>query len=100
VDEAVDEILTFYRNYHSSRYVRENLVLRLHHPVDDHLLERLNIEFKDILVGGKMMRSDVLPEEANEENLTRLYRLALPFNRRDFGRLRQMIDLINQHATI
>jgi hypothetical protein len=96
VDEAVDEVVHFYRNYHSSRFVQSQLVLRLHYPVNDELLERLNIEFKDILNEGKISRSSPFPEEINEENLSKLNRLAFTFNRKDFGRLRQMIDLLNQ----
>ncbi len=98
VDEAVQEIVGFYRNYHSSRFVREQLVLRLHYPVSEELLERLNIDFKDILTEGKFYRSDSLPEEAGEESLSQLYRLVFTFNRKDFGRLRQLIDFINQSA--
>ena len=96
VDEAVDEMVNFYRNYHSSRFVRTQLVLRIHYPVSEDLLERLNIEFKDILTEGKIARSEPFPEEINEENLSQLYRLVFTFNRKDFGRLRQMIDLLNQ----
>ena len=40
VDEAVEEILGFFRVYHSMRYVRGKLVLRLHQAPDERLLAR------------------------------------------------------------
>src|SRR5262249_30984556 len=48
VDVAVAEVLTFYRVYHSMRYVHRDLVLRLQHRLPDALLERIRAEFPDI----------------------------------------------------
>ena len=95
VDEVVEEIVNFYRNYHSYRYVRDRLIIRLQHPVSDEVLEKLNANFGDILVKGSIVRSSVLPEESNEPELAHLSRLALYFNRKNFGRLRQLIDATN-----
>jgi uncharacterized protein (TIGR00730 family) len=95
VDEAVQEIVNFYRNYHSYRYVRDRLIIRLQHPVTDEFLEKLNANFSDILVKGTIVRSPVLPEESNEPELAHLHRIALYFNRKNFGRLRQLLDAIN-----
>jgi len=95
VDEALEEILTFYRNYHSSRYVRDKLVIRLQHPVTDRFLDQLNGDFKDILAGGKIERSPMFPEESNEPELAHLPRVSMLFNRRSFGRLRRLIDTLN-----
>src|SRR4051812_10065437 len=41
VAEAVAEIVGFYRVYHSMRYVREDLILRLQRPLPEPLLERI-----------------------------------------------------------
>jgi len=95
VDEAVREIITFYRSYHSSRFVNGQLIIRLTHPIDDDTLDLLNRCFGSMLTEGKIERSDPLPDEADELELLHLPRLALWFNRKDFGKLRQMIDLIN-----
>ena len=46
VDEAVDEILGFFRVYHSMRYVRGKLVLRLHQVPDENLLAEINAELR------------------------------------------------------
>ena len=93
VGEAVDEVVGFYRNYHSSRYVRSQLVLRLRVAPDDEQLEALNESFADIVASGRIENSGPLPAEAGEA--PGLPRLTLAFNRRSIGRLRQMIDRIN-----
>ena len=96
LDEAVSEIVTFYRNYHSSRYVGNRLVLRLHHTPTPDALARLEREFGDILADGGFSTGPALPEEAEEAVLADLPRLVFSFNRRDFGRLRQLIDALNR----
>ncbi len=96
VETAVDEVIGFYRNYHSSRYVGDRLIVRLQHPVTDALLEKLNHGFPEILSRGKIERVAVLPEEADEPELAQMARISLCFNRKNFGRLRRMIDAINQ----
>jgi hypothetical protein len=98
LDEAVSEIVTFYRNYHSSRYVGNRLVLRLHHAPTPDALARLEREFGDILSDGGFATGPALPEEAEESALADLPRLVFSFNRRDFGRLRQLIDALNRMA--
>jgi len=99
VRTAIAEIRGFYRNYHSSRYVGDLLVLRLQYAPTDEALDRLNAEFRDILVDGALRVSPPLPEEANDPasaGLASLPRVTLHFNRRDIGRLRQLIDALNQ----
>ena len=95
VDVAVNEILHFYRNYHSMRYVRNKLVLRLKEPPDERLLAHINETFTDILAEGEFTVSGPLPEEQDEPDLAKLSRLVMRFNRRNLGRLRQLIDLLN-----
>jgi uncharacterized protein (TIGR00730 family) len=95
VEEAVREVTGFYRVYHSMRYVRGTLVLRLRSRLSDRLLERVKREFGDILVSGGFAQVDALPEEANEPAVADLPRLAFRFDRHAVGRLRQLIDVIN-----
>ena len=93
VDAAVEEIETFYRNYHSSRYVGGRLVMRVHEAPTDEQLEMLNDEFSELLESGRIERTDALPEEEGE--MDHLPRLRLHFNRRAVGRLRGLIDRLN-----
>jgi uncharacterized protein (TIGR00730 family) len=92
--EASDEVLRFYRVYHSSRYVGPKLLIRLERELDDSELADLSQRFRDILRSGSVERAQPLPEEHGTP-LSRLARIELDFNRRDFGRLRQLIDSIN-----
>lgn len=96
VDDAVDEIEGFYRNYHSSRYVGGRLILRLHVVPSKQQLEELNDEFADLLQSGKIERTDILPGEEGE--IPHLPRLRLHFNRKAVGRLRGLIDRLNAFA--
>ncbi len=96
VEDAVDQILTFYRVYHSMRYVRSNLVFRLQRPLCEPQLAEINRQFQDILVAGQFSLGHPLPEEKDEPGLADLPRLIFPFNRRNYGRLRQLIDYINR----
>lgn len=95
VENAVAEVLRFYSVYHSMRYVRRKLVLRLNREPGEALIARLNDEFRDIVGSGKIVRSEALPLESDDPHLANLPRLVFQFNRRDIGRLRQMVDVIN-----
>src|SRR5262245_54762395 len=96
VDEAVTEVLGFYRVYHSMRYVGQHLVFRLQKRLSDALLARLHTEFADILVSGGFEQTDALPQEANDPHLANLPRLRFHFDRKNHGRLRQLVDVINR----
>ncbi|MDE1169922.1 MAG: TIGR00730 family Rossman fold protein [Verrucomicrobium sp.] len=94
---AEKEILAFYYNFHSYRFVDKELVIRLQRPIPDGALERLRHDFADILADPAAMRlSKPLPQEANEPDLAHLHRLRLPFNQKGYGRLRQLIDRLNE----
>jgi uncharacterized protein (TIGR00730 family) len=93
LDEAVHEILKFYSNYHSSRFVGDRFVLRVRRAPDAETLDSLNADFKDIVTEGAIELAEALPGEAGEA--TGLSRVSLRFNRRDRGRLRQLIDRLN-----
>ncbi len=96
VDVAVAEILQFFRVYHSMRYVKNKLVLRLKQPLSIDLMEAINAKFADILSGGDFSQGTALPEERDEVDLASYVRLIFRFNRRSLGRLRQLIDAINR----
>ena len=95
VDVAVNEVMDFYSNYDSMRYIKDMLVLRLRRPVSDDLLTRLNTEFSDILTSGTIERTETHAFELEDEETRDLPRIAMHFNRRDAARLREMVDVIN-----
>ncbi|MCA9192952.1 MAG: LOG family protein [Planctomycetales bacterium] len=92
---AIEETMRFYRVYHSMRYVGEYLVLRICHAISDDELANLNERFANILVSGKIEQLAALEEESNEPELNHLPRLRLHFDRKQLGRLRQLIDAVN-----
>lgn len=96
VETAVGIIKDFYRNYHSYRFVKQDLVIRVLRPPTSDLVEGLNRDFRDILLEGEVRQTGPLPDELDDPDTLSFHRLLVPFNRRDFGRLRQMIDRINR----
>lgn len=96
VATAVSSVLRFYHSYHSMRYVKRHLVFRLTRPISGEFLERIQSEYADILVDGTFSLSGPLAEEEDEPELSELTRLVFPFDRRNHGRLRQLIDEINK----
>jgi hypothetical protein len=98
IDDAVAEITGFYRVYHSARTVGRRLVMRLTHSIPQELVEALTRDFSDILLGGEIVQTGALKEEADEPELAALPRLVMSFNRTNFGRLRQLIDRLNREG--
>jgi uncharacterized protein (TIGR00730 family) len=99
VEDAVAEVTNFYRVYHSMRYAKGHLLLRLKHRLSDELLGKVRAGFADILLGsGTFEQTGPTAEEANEPQLADLTRLRFRFDRHSLGRLRMLIDLINREA--
>jgi hypothetical protein len=93
-EEAVKEITRFYRVYHSERYVGGHLVFRLNMKPDDHVLKDLSAEFADVL-DGPIEVVEPSPAEKRDNDVIDLPRIALSFDRQKTGRLRQLIDRLN-----
>jgi len=96
VEEAVAEVTGFYRNYHSSRYVKDALVIRVREAPDPAELAALNDEFADVVAEGAIEVRGALPEEGGEADP--FPRVLLRFDRKQMGRLRQLIDRLNALA--
>lgn len=92
---AADELCHFYANYHSQRYVDGKLVLRLNQAPDAQTVERLNEDYADIVAGDPMQVIGPTPTEVSDDDALDLERLAFRFDRRSFGRLRQLVDELN-----
>ena len=98
VEEAVRETTVFYKVYQSSRYVGQQMVIRLARPLTVATVEELNDRFGDILRSGRFVLGSALRQERNEPEIAHLPRLIFTPNRRNFGRMRLLIDAINQSA--
>ena len=95
-DAAVKIITRFYRNFHSSRFVKELLVIRLKSAPSAADVTVLNKDFADIINGPPIKQIKPTPEEIEDQDNLELARIAFGFNRRDYGRLRQLIDVLNE----
>jgi len=96
IAEAVKYIEDFYRIYHSLRYVSGLTVIRLNKKISAKTLELINREFQDILAGGEICFSPPTKEEIEKGEYPELPRLIMNFNLRDYGRLCQLIAVINR----
>ncbi len=96
VNEAVDEIVDFYRNYHSLRFVGNKLIVRTNFCVTDEELAQLNENFSDICIEGEINKVDATPQEVADNDYLSLFRLSLTFNQVSHGRLRSFINALNR----
>jgi len=95
VDDAVAEVVKFYSNFHSYRYCGDHLVIRMQKKLSDAKMKSLSTEFADIVKSGDFEQTGPHPEEEQEKDLAGLPRLVFRHKRRNFGRLRLLIDAIN-----
>src|SRR5947209_1049649 len=95
VEVATNEIIGFYRNYHSRRFVGDLMVMRLKAAPTDDELDELNRQFADIATTGRIERTGPLPAEQSTRDNLDLPRIALHFDRLSHGRLRRLINALN-----
>jgi len=95
IEQAVDEIVQFYRVYHSIRYVGDKTIIRLKKPLSSEDINSLNEKYSCILRSGEIEPSDALPAEQKDEAFLDLPRLVMDFNRHDFGIFHEMLRFLN-----
>ncbi len=95
-EEALNHIKSFYRVFHSLRYFGGKTILRLNTPISAKLLIKLNHEFEDILLKGKIETTSPSKEELKNQEHLNLPRLSFYFDKKSFGRLNLLIPRINQ----
>jgi len=97
--EAAVHIHHFYRRYHSSRYIRDTLILRIKSKLADKEIELLTSEFRDLIKSGGISQHDG-PLDGESDAYPELCRLSFHHTRRGFGLVRAMIDRINDFEGI
>lgn len=100
VEEACDEICRFYRRYHSMRFHEGFLWMRLTSDATDEELEELNRDFADLLTEGRIERHSGPQSEHFDRHVKPLPHLRFKFRWGRNGRLRQMIDRLNDRAVV
>jgi uncharacterized protein (TIGR00730 family) len=94
-EEALAEVVRFYRVFHSSRWVGDRLLLRLRRPLSEDERRGLAARFADIIPEGGLAVCGLPPEDRADPQLSILHGLCFQFGKRRFSRLRQLIDAIN-----
>jgi uncharacterized protein (TIGR00730 family) len=98
VDVAIDEVTSFYANYHSLRFVDGDLVLRMHDAPGEAELAALNTEFSDVVTRGEIVYAEASKAELADNDVPELARLRFRFDRHGWARLRTLIDRLNGRA--
>ncbi|MBI4432193.1 MAG: TIGR00730 family Rossman fold protein [Candidatus Omnitrophica bacterium] len=93
MEEAAEEVVHFYKNYHSARFFKDEYLMRFRKPIADATIERLNGEFADILSHGEFRRLESVEEDDQKD--PSLGRIIFAFNRSSYSRIRQLIDVLN-----
>lgn len=94
-EAAANEIQHFYRNFHSYRFVKESLVIRIRHRLTREQLQEVRSRFHDLAPNGVIVQGKALASEHDDPAVLSLPRLIIPYHRQDAGRLRQLIDWLN-----
>ena len=94
--EGVDYIKFFYSTYHSMRFVRDRLVIRLEKELSDSDVSVLAKEYADLVKKGAIEKTGPLHEESNEPELDDKPRLVLTLNRQSPSRVHELIMSINE----
>ncbi len=94
-EAAVNEVLGFYRNYDSIRYVGDLLVMRMKQSPTDTQLVELNTRFGHLCSSGRITRADAFDPERKENDKLDMARIAFTFAKHGYGDLRELIDLVN-----
>ena len=90
--DAHDHVVNFYKNYHSSRYVRDDLVIRINKRLRDEDIKALNEEFAVLIKSGEIVQCEAYRQERDHLDLPRI---AFTHTRHKFGLVRALIDRIN-----
>ncbi len=93
--DAADHVIKFYSVYHSSRYVRDDLVIRIKKTLTDEQIAILNDEFSVLVKKGSIKMCDPYPQEKDHLDLPRV---SFTHTRYKFALVRALIDRINTFA--
>jgi hypothetical protein len=92
---AVNEIVGFYRNYDSMRFVGDEIVIRLKRAPDTEQLVAMNEQFGHLSKKGPIIVSQPFDLERRENDVVDLARISFPFVKHGYGELRDLIDYCN-----
>lgn len=92
---AVEEIVGFYRNYDSLRFVGDQIVIRMKRAPSVEQLVAMNEQFGHLCKSGTIVVSDPFEPEKRENDRLDLARISFAFVQHGYGDLRELIDYCN-----
>lgn len=95
--QAVQYILGFYANFHSSRWLGDRFILRYQRPLTETALHTVQHQFTDMCDSSGFTQDTIDKELLGEPELIHLHHLTFQPKGRGQGRLRDLIDFVN-HA--
>jgi hypothetical protein len=96
LEDTIREVVSFYHNFHSYRWVKDRMVIRIAHRLRQSAIDQLNRDFDALLAADRIVQREALPEEADDRHLAHFDRIVLCPHKRDFGTIRLLIDAINR----
>ncbi len=99
VHAARDEIVGFWRNYHSIRWSGARLIIRLQAEPTDAELAMLNERFGHLCTSGSIERSGPLPAEVTDSDALDRPRLVMRFDQWQVGSLHRLVRALNALAS-
>lgn len=97
IDTAVTEITKFYANYHSIRFVKDRLVIRMKRQIPGADFAALAAKYTYLTVDGRMEQTAATAEEMKDDDNVDLFRISLFYAAKGFADLRPLIDAINRY---
>ncbi|RAP33554.1 cytochrome D ubiquinol oxidase subunit II [Candidatus Marinamargulisbacteria bacterium SCGC AG-410-N11] len=94
-DDIINYIQTFYKVYHSIRYLKKHTVIRLNHTIETNHLSYINKTFSHLLESGKFELKPAKTLSDDNEFFKDKMRLVFNFNRSDYGGLYPLIHYLN-----
>ena len=95
-NEAAEAIESFYRVYHSMRFVEQRLIIRLNKALTSDQIATLEMEFPELINNGdRIICCGMFPEETDEPDLAHLPRISMNFDHHHYGLLLAFIHRVN-----
>ncbi len=98
VDVACEEIIGFYRNYHSIRWAGERLIVRMRQGPTDDQLAALNERHAGLLVEGTIETTEATPAERSSKDQVDLARIVMHYDKWQQSAIHRIIRDVNAWA--
>ena len=95
IEDAVNEITSFYANYDSIRFVNDVLYIRIQRAIPDEQFVEIASRFASLSVDGLVQQTSATSEEVKDNDLPDLPRVCLKYAAKGFADLRGLIDALN-----